>query len=157
MGARFTRCTAMPAEGERCGSRVGFTECSGDAFCDAADTGLGFCRPPEVVRAGEGCDDRTRLCPYRHDCRGVCVPRADRGEACVPPNPVNVPDGGPPTCTGGGCNGTCTEPLGEGNVCFEVWECQPELGCTRSPLARIGICESEATVRQRTRSALDCR
>lgn len=150
-----TACLPIPFEGERCGPKTGFTACVGDAYCSISGE-EGLCAAPRLVLPGESCDTSTLLCPVGHDCRGVCVPRASRGDACISSQVVNIPDGGPPTCREGPCAGVCQEPFSRGGFCVRSSDCSAELGCSRAVLFGGGICESAESIAEEIRGAFRC-
>ena len=150
VGNRKTACVPVPALGSPCGASIGISECHGEAYCEE-----GRCRAPIVVAAGAACDTATRLCPVGHDCRGVCVPMAGPGQRCVSRRQTTIPDGGPPTCSEGVCQGDCQAPQGANAFCLEGADCMAGLGCNLFGGGG-GQCQDETTVRARVTQLFTC-
>lgn len=151
--ARFT-CIALPLEGQGCGPSRGASTCVGEAYCDLA-TDSGVCKRPVLTSIGSLCDGTRRLCPSGADCRGICVPRANFGDACIPRLSTTIPDAGPPTCVEGPCNGTCALPRNQNEFCQEAGDCGSDLGCFAWGIQG-GSCQTDSGVREQLRTLLTC-
>ncbi len=154
--SRRSRCRPVPAQDGTCGPEVGIARCIGEAWCDLGGATRGTCRAPTMVGSGEACDTAGRLCPAGFDCRGVCVRQAAEGEMCTNRAATTLPDGGPPTCSGGRCAGAC-QPLGtDGRFCTEPRDCVMALGCDMRGISN-GRCRTWEQARTEAEQLFLCR
>lgn len=121
---RISACVPFPTAGEACGVSIGLSDCVGEQICDGE-----ICIGPKLIEAGADCNLRDRLCLEGHDCRGTCVRKAGFDENCISRGAINIPDGGPPTCAEGICNGRCPGLAALGEFCIDASDCESEYGC----------------------------